>query len=406
MKTLGPKKNFLAIEEQYSDLDTASIAIVSAPYEHTVSYGGGAERGPSAILEASAFVEFYDDEFDRELCFDKGIATVKPIKFDGATDAKALERIEHQVAALLDMEKFVVTLGGEHTISAAPIAAHLRHYPGMSVLQFDAHSDLRDTYQGSPYSHASVMARVAEFVEPRRITQVGIRAQCVEEAHFIRSNGVHTFYASAIRRGLHGTDWQQAVVDTLARDVYVTFDVDCFDPAIMPSTGTPEPDGLLYSETLDVLRRLVASGRRIVGFDVVELAPVRGVEHPNLTTARLVYKMLNLAFAAQPPSPADPFDIQPTSDLNRAALDSMADTLSDDDDDGMPVRRRRRRTMSADTETVPVRRTATAPSAPRKASKAAAPVKTAANTKTATKTAAKKRTTSAAKQPARRGRST
>ncbi len=170
-------------------------------------------------------------------------------------------------------------------------------HPKMSILHFDAHSDLRDEYQGTPWSHASFMARVTEFFPTKRITQVGIRAQCIEEARFIREKKINTFYASAIRRGLHGKNWQKSVVDTLAKEVYVTFDVDCFDPSIMPSTGTPEPDGLLYSETLDVFRTLVKSGRKIIGFDVVELAPEKNVTHPDLTTARLVYKMLNYAFA-------------------------------------------------------------------------------------------------------------
>lgn len=297
METLGTSKNFLALDDAHSSFEKSAIAIVSAPYEHTVSYGKGAGKGPKAIIRASAFVEFYDDEFDRELCFEKGICTIKPLSFGKKIDRAALDVIQEQVSELIRQKKFVVTLGGEHTISTAPIAAHYKKYKRMSVLHFDAHSDLRDTYEGSQFSHASFLARVAESFPTERITQVGIRAQCIEEAMFIRENGINTFYSSAIRRGLHGADWQQSVVDTLASDVYVTFDVDCFDPSIMPSTGTPEPDGLLYSETIDVLRRLVASGRRIVGFDVVELAPVKNVSHPDLTTARLVYKMLNLAFA-------------------------------------------------------------------------------------------------------------
>jgi agmatinase len=297
MQTLGPKKNFLAIEEQHSSLENSEIAIVSAPYEHTVSYGGGAKHGPKGILEASAYVEFYDDETNRELCFDKGIATLKPLSFGKNVDRAALDMIEDQVDTLLEMQKFVVTLGGEHTISTAPIASHYRRFPKMSILHFDAHSDLRQEYQGSIWSHASFMARVAEFFPAKRITQVGIRAQCREEAEFIQSSKINTFYASAIRRGLHGSNWQRSVVDTLAKDVYITFDVDVFDPSIMPSTGTPEPDGLLYSETIDVIRQVVASGRRIVGLDVVELAPVKGVSHSDLTTARLIYKILNLAFS-------------------------------------------------------------------------------------------------------------
>ncbi len=296
MKTLSADGNFLAIEDAFSNYEKAEIAIISAPYEHTVSYGGGTRYAPEIILNASAYVEFYDDEFERELCFDKGIATLSAIDFGGRTDEEALVLIETVVANVIKDGKFAVTIGGEHTISTAPIRAHFAKYPSMSLLQFDAHSDLRDEYEGSKYSHASIMARVAEFFPNDRITQVGIRAQCLEEAEFINSNAINTFYASSIRRGLHSKDWQKKVVDTLGAEVYITFDVDYLDPAIMPATGTPEPDGFLYSETLDILREIIASGRKIIGFDVVELAPIDGLEHPNLTVARLVYKMLNFAF--------------------------------------------------------------------------------------------------------------
>jgi agmatinase len=297
MKVLGTKENFLAIGKEHSALETAAVAIVSAPYEHTVSYGGGTAQGPKAIIDASAYVEFYDDEFDRELCFDQGIATLRPLSFKKAVDAEALALIEKQVGDLIDMGKFTVTLGGEHTISTAPIAAHFKRYPSMSILHFDAVSDLRESYEGSKYSHASFMARVAEFFPPERITQVGIRAQCREEAEFIRGKDVKTFYASAIRRGLHGANWQESVAATLGNEVYITFDVDYFDPAIMPATGTPEPDGFLYSETLDIFRAMNKAGKRIIGFDIVELAPMKSLPHPSLTTARLLYKMLNFAFA-------------------------------------------------------------------------------------------------------------
>jgi agmatinase len=229
-----------------------------------------------------------------------GIATLKPLAFGKKSDRAALDIIEEQVDDLLEMDKFVVTIGGEHTISTAPIAAHYRMYPSMSILHFDAHSDLRESYQGSKYSHACFMARVAEFFPPKLITQVGIRALCKEEAAFIKKEGVNTFFASAIRRGLHGQNWQKSVVDTLAKDVYITFDVDAFDPSIMPATGTPEPDGLFYSETIDVSREVIASGRRIVGLDIVELAPDARTPHADLTTARLLYKILNLAMTPAP----------------------------------------------------------------------------------------------------------
>ncbi|PKL80529.1 MAG: agmatinase [Ignavibacteriae bacterium HGW-Ignavibacteriae-4] len=296
MKILDIEKNFLALEEENSSFENSKVAIVSAPYEYTVSYGGGTKNGPEAIIKASQFVEFYDEEFDRELCFEQGICTVEPIDFGGKANKEALDLIYDQVKELLAKDKFVITLGGEHTISSAPIKAHHEKYPNMSVLQFDAHSDLRDTYEGSKYSHASIMARVAEFFPNDRITQVGIRAQCIEEANFIKENKVNTFYANAIRRGVHGKDWQQSVVDTLADEVYITFDVDYFDPSIMPATGTPEPDGFLYHETLDLLRKIKAAGKRVIGFDVVELAPMEGLSHPDILTASLIYKMLNIGY--------------------------------------------------------------------------------------------------------------
>lgn len=296
MKIMGIDDNFLGIDNKFSALNNSQIVIVSAPYEHTVSYGGGTKYGPKGIIEASQFVEFYDEETERELCFEQGIATVEPIDFASKVDAEALEMIYQLVKSLKDMGKFVITLGGEHTISSAPIKAHYEKYPEMSVLQFDAHSDFRDSYEGSIYSHASVMARVAEFFPNDRITQVGIRAQCKEEAGFIRQNNVNTFYANAIRRGVHGEDWQLSVVDTLAEEVYITFDVDYFDPSIMPSTGTPEPDGFLYHETLELIRKIKSSGRKLVGLDVVELAPRENLSHPDILTASLIYKILNLCF--------------------------------------------------------------------------------------------------------------
>jgi agmatinase len=208
-----------------------------------------------------------------------------------------LKEIQSTVASLIKSGKFVVTLGGEHTICTAPIKAHFDAYPDMSVLHFDAHSDLRSEYQGSPYSHASALARVCDYFPPEQLVQVGIRAQCKEEAAFIRTRGVKTFYASAIRRGLHGKNWQENIVNQLGDEIYVTFDIDYFDPAIMPATGTPEPDGFLWSETMDIFRAIRAAKKKIIGFDLVEFAPIAKLHHCDLTAARLVYKMLNFALA-------------------------------------------------------------------------------------------------------------
>ena len=298
MQTLGIEHNFLGLEDAHSGLDDARIAIVSAPYEHTVSYGRGTARGPEALLAASHFVEFWDEEFQRELCFDKGIATLAPIAFDGAADTDALRMIEDPVRALLARDKFVVTLGGEHTIAAAPIRAHLDRYPDLTVLQIDAHSDLRQEYEGTPFSHASVMARVLEFLPGPRIVQAGIRAQCREESALIADAGIQTFFGWEIRQGVYGQSWKERVLDALGADVYITFDVDGLDPSIMPSTGTPEPGGLLWDETIQLMK-MIGKHRRIVGFDVVELAPVAGLPWPDFLAAKLVSKMLNAAFSGR-----------------------------------------------------------------------------------------------------------
>jgi agmatinase len=295
MRALPESRNFLGIGRAFSTYRDARIAIIQAPYEHTVSYGGGTAKGPAAMLAASHFVEFWDEDFRRELCFERGIAALPALSFGKAADAKALALIEKAVRAVLADGKFAVTLGGEHTIAAAPIRAHFERHPRMSVLQFDAHSDLRQEYQGNPYSHASVMARVIEFFPPERLVQVGIRAQCIEEHRLIRERGIRTFFAHELHGGAHGRRWQKAVVDALGDEVYITFDVDYFDPSIMPSTGTPEPGGFQWDETIDLLKR-IGRAKRIVGFDVVELAPVASAPFPTFLASKLVYKLLNAAF--------------------------------------------------------------------------------------------------------------
>lgn len=293
MKELGIKDNFLAIEKKVSTYKSSEIVVLSAPFEKTTSYGKGTKNGPKGILEASHYVEFYDEETDRELVFEKGICTLAPLNFKDMSVKKSFNLIYDSVVKLLDDNKFVITLGGEHSISYAPVKAHLEKYPDMTVLQFDAHSDLRESYEGSEYSHASVMARIAGLT--KNIVQVGIRAQCIEESWFIKENNIKTFYSRDIRLGRHGNDWQKKIVDSLGEKVYVTFDVDAFDPSLMPSTGTPEPGGLFWDETMNLLR-LVGESKKIVGFDIVELAPVKGSASSDFIAAKLAYKLLNYAF--------------------------------------------------------------------------------------------------------------
>ena len=295
MIILPEKSNFLMIPKEISSLEKSQAVILSAPYEASVSYGKGTKKGPKAIINSSHFVEFYDDEFDNELCFEKGIATVKELDFGKLKNKAAMDFLYNKVKTVLNLKKFCIVLGGEHSISLAPIKAHHEVYKNLSVLHFDAHSDLREKYHNNPYSHASVMARVCEFLDPKKIVHVGIRAQCVEESRFIKENKINTFYATAIRTGKHGKNWQKEIAKKLTSNVYVTFDVDYFDPAIMPSTGTPEPNGFLWDETMQIFREMKKLGKNIVGFDVVELAPVKNVPHPDYLAAKLTYKLLNYA---------------------------------------------------------------------------------------------------------------
>lgn len=290
MKYYGIKKNFLAIDEQYSNYENSKIVILPAPYEATTSYGKGTAKGPMAILDASHYVEFFDEEMNRELCFELGICSLKELDFKNKKGAKALNHIYKNVKKLIDDGKFVITLGGEHSISTAPIQAHYDSYPNMSILHFDAHSDLREEYEGSKYSHASFAARVSEFTKD--ITQVGIRAQCKDEYDFIKANGIKTFYAYEIRNGKYGYDWDSKIIDSLKENVYITFDVDFLDPSIMPSTGTPEPQGFYWDETVKLFKKL-SQKRKVVGFDVVELSPRKDFSFPDFLTAKLIYKMLN-----------------------------------------------------------------------------------------------------------------
>lgn len=295
-KTLDFKQNFLGIEEaEYCSFDTSKVVILPVPYEYTVSYGGGTKNGPKAILDASHFVEFYDEETKREIHREFGIATLEPLNFSTQNDETALGQIYNTVMKLIPEKKFIVMLGGEHTISQASLAAFAERYRDLSVLHIDAHSDLREEYQGSKFSHASVMARVCEFLDPQRLVQVGVRAQCIEEAEFIREKGVTTLYAHEIRGGKYTKFlkyWYDYPIEKLTDHVYVSFDVDGFDPSIMPSTGTPEPNGLLWDETIKLLAKL-GQQKKIVGCDVVELAPIHGIHHADLTAAKLVSKMIN-----------------------------------------------------------------------------------------------------------------
>ena len=279
--------NFLGIEEKYSAYETAQAVILPLPYEQTTSYMTGTAKGPRAIIDASAYVELYDEELEGEV-YRGGIHTLPTPVFSGEAEADFKE-ISRKCAQLLKDEKFIVSLGGEHSVSFPVVRAFNAYFSKLSVLQLDAHSDLRASYEGSIYSHASVMRRIFEL--NRNIVQIGIRSQCHEEADFIRQNKINTLYAQP----LHKTGFAPAIPEALTENVYLTIDVDFFDPSIMPATGTPEPGGFLWNETLAFLKTVFET-KNVVGLDVVELSPLPGLVHPDFLSAKLIYKLLGYKF--------------------------------------------------------------------------------------------------------------
>ncbi|HEY0897842.1 MAG TPA: agmatinase [Sphingobacteriaceae bacterium] len=293
MNALSADQNFLGItEEELYSYEKSKVVIQSAPYEHTSSYVMGSEKGPAAIISASQFVELYDEELDAETFRKTGIATLPPIEFEGKVDADAVNLIEEHTEKLLNDGKFVVSLGAEHTVTYGFVKAFAKKYQNLTVLQIDAHSDLRYSYHDNIYSHASVMHRVHDM--GINLCQAGIRAQCIEEAQLIKkSENIHTFYAHQIRTN---PLWIREIVDAMTNDVYITIDADGFDPSIMPAVGTAEPNGLFWNETLDLLRT-VCKERNVVGFDIVECAPIEGSILSEYTLAKLAYRILGYKFS-------------------------------------------------------------------------------------------------------------
>jgi len=276
--------NYGGIEENYSSFEEAAFVVIPVPYDLTSTYQSGSRRGPGAILEASANMELYDEELGKET-YQAGIHTLAPLAADARGPAEMIASVQRQIDSVLSHDKIPVMLGGEHSISVGAVQALKKKFPQLAVLQLDAHADLRDSYQGSPYSHAAVARRIVEICP---LVQAGIRSLSAEEASFMSGGQVFTFTADSIHRD---DDWQDKICSRLTGDVYVTIDLDVFDPAIMPSTGTPEPDGLTWRNVTGLLRKL-SHRCRIRGFDVVELAPIPGMVAPDFLAAKLVYRLM------------------------------------------------------------------------------------------------------------------
>ena len=274
-----------------TDFDRARVVILPAPLDRTTSYVPGTRNGPHEILTASTHMELWDEETEVDV-HSIGIFTLPEMEFPFATMDEVMQEIRRVANELVVRDKFPVVLGGEHSVTGPVVAAMASRYPGLSVLQLDAHADLRESYMGTPHNHACVMRRVLEYA---RATQVGIRSLSPEEAAAVPTLPTEIFYDFNMRQH---EDWIERVVDSLSETVYITIDVDGFDPAIMPAVGTPEPGGLTWYEALTLLRRVIES-RRVVGCDIVELCPLPGNVAPNFLCAKLIYKILSYRFCGE-----------------------------------------------------------------------------------------------------------
>ncbi len=281
-----PLKNYpayLGLEPDWTDPGKARIVLIPVPYDKTSTWIKGSDRGPLAMLEASANLELYDISTGSEL-YRKGIYTAPPILCDGGPEELA-GRVAEKVKVTLDRNQFPVLVGGEHSVSIGAFHAFKEKYPGLDILQLDAHADLRDHYEGSSHNHACVMARARELAP---VVQVGIRSMSAGEKS--KPKPGRMFFMEQIRKN---PDWSGKVLGMLQGPVYLTFDLDVLDPSIMPSTGTPEPGGFFWDETMAFLRNL-ASRHQVVGFDLVELCPNPVNKAPDFLAAKLIYQLLSL----------------------------------------------------------------------------------------------------------------
>ncbi len=283
-KNLFSPNNFLALPEKLSKFEYSNFVLLPIPYEESTTFVKGTKYGPNALICASQEVELFDCELGFEPC-EKGICTLGELEPIVSNPEKMTKRIEDVAENLLEKKKIILSIGGEHTITVGLIKAFKKKYQNLSVLQLDAHADLRDSYQGSKYSHACAMRRISEFCP---YVGVGIRSISTDELSFAKKKKIKLFFAHKIKDNFSFFD---EVLKLLSEDVYLSFDLDFLNPSIMPSVGTPEPGGIGWYETLYLLKRL-AQTKNVVGFDITELSPIPGNVSPNFLTAKLVYKMI------------------------------------------------------------------------------------------------------------------
>jgi agmatinase len=283
---LSPLQNFAGLMSPYADLPTAKVVILPVPYDSTTEWHSGTREGPQAIIDASQYLEFYDIELKREI-YKVGIHTLPKVQPLLNSPGGMIDRVYRIAAELAKQEKFLVMFGGEHSLSLGMVQALKEKIQDICVLQLDAHADLRDEYLGTKYSHACVMRRILELCP---IVQVGIRSLSWEEQKFLTQNNMRLFSA------MPGSDLAspEEITASLRDNVYVSIDLDVFDPSIVPAVGTPEPGGMQWHEVLNLLRT-VTLNKRVIGFDLVELCPKEGPASCAFLAAKLAYKLIGYA---------------------------------------------------------------------------------------------------------------
>jgi agmatinase len=280
--------NFGGLEGDEHAFERARAVILPVPFERTTSYGAGTKAGPGEIIAASRQVELYDEELGLEP-YHVGIHTLPAMESPFPNTGDALDEMRRTASWLAGAGKFFVALGGEHALTTPLVAGVAEHHSGVTVLQIDAHADMRDSYMGDSHSHASAMRRTVEHAP---VVQVGIRNLSAPEAEAIPGLPTRVFYDWNMR---DDPRWMDAVVEALGERVYLTIDLDGLDPAVMPAVGTPEPGGLSWRETMTLLKRVMRA-KTVVACDVVELCPLPGFVAPNFLAAKLVYKLIGYRF--------------------------------------------------------------------------------------------------------------
>ena len=286
-------KNFIALPDEYSSFKKAKVAIVQVPYDKTTTYIHGTSAGPAAIIDASKYLELYDDEVNLET-FKAGIHTMDPLDVEKSSSEEMVDKVHDVILDLLKSGKFPVMLGGEHSVSIGAVKAFKAAYPNISVLHLDAHYDMRNEYFGSKLNHGCVARRISEICP---IVQVGTRSMSKEEKDFLASQQADGKVKSISVYDILDTPmWKDKTTNSLSENVYISIDLDVFDPAIVPAVGTPEPGGLGWYEVLDLLKDVIRD-KKVVGFDIVELCPIKGQIASDFFAAKLLYRLLGYVFS-------------------------------------------------------------------------------------------------------------